>query len=119
MGNDFVAARAKEKYGRGYRKHPLARNRNQWQKVIERNRALAKNNYKLTQNTYSIFYKLGKELGNLSLMGTKAESCDLVLMHSSTKEWFMPSSMKRQGTTSTFNFPLILATVRNPFSIDV
>ena len=37
------------------------------------------------QNTYSIFYKSWKEFGTLSLTGTKAESCCLVLMHSTTK----------------------------------
>ena len=72
MGNDFAAARAKEKYGRGYRKHPPARNRNQWQKFIERNRALAQNNYKSTSKHVQHILQIRERVWNSLPNGNKS-----------------------------------------------
>ena len=44
----LAITRAKEKYGLGFCQNPPLREHNQWQKFVDRNRSLAKNNYKST-----------------------------------------------------------------------
>ena len=44
----LAIVRAKEKYKSGFRQNPPLRERNQWRKFVDRNRSLARNNYKST-----------------------------------------------------------------------
>ena len=97
----------------GYLKHPPARNRNPWQKFIERNRALAKNNYKVTSKHVKHILQIREIVWNSLLNVNRSRDGADALNYKGVVYALL------KGTISTFNFPFSLSRVPNPFCRDL
>ena len=69
----LAIARAKEKYGSEFRQNPPLRERNQWQKFVDRNRSLAKNNYKSTSKHVQQILQTRERVWNTLPHGNKSK----------------------------------------------
>ena len=68
----LAIARAKEKYGSGFRQNPPLRDHNHWQKFVDRKRSLAKNNYKSTSKHLQQILQTRERVWNTLPHGNKS-----------------------------------------------